>query len=178
MPDTIDVLLTEELVQQKVAEIGAAITRDFEGESVHLLGILRGSYVFMADLARHIKLPTTVDFIALSSYGEDTKSSGVVKLEIDLGITIHDKNVIIVEDIIDSGLTLSYLTRNLATRNPASLRICTLLSKPSRRKVDIAVDYEGFEIPDEFVVGYGLDYAQQYRNLPYVGIIRNVEAHE
>ena len=146
MRDSIDVLISEEQIQQKVIEIGEAISRDFAGQSVHLLGILRGSYVFMADLARKIDLPTTVDFIALSSYGEDTKSSGVVKLEIDLGISIHNRNVIIVEDIIDSGLTLSYLTRNLATRNPTSLKICTLLSKPSRRKVDIDVDYEGFEI--------------------------------
>lgn len=164
--------ITAEAIARRVAEMGAAISRDHEGKDVHLLGILRGCFVFLADLARHVTVPTTIDFIALGSYGGGTKSSGIVKLEIDLGISIEGRHVVVVEDIVDTGLTLDYLSRNLATRRPASLRICTLLSKPSRRKIEIPVDYVGFEIPDEFVVGYGLDHDQRHRNLPYIGVVK------
>ncbi len=167
-------LIDEDTIRARVAELGAMISRDQGGREVHLLGILRGSFVFMADLARQIAVPTTVDFIALSSYGDETVSSGVVKIEIDLGISIRDREVIIVEDIVDTGLTLQYLLRNLATRGPRSMKLCALLSKPSRRKATVDIDYLGFEIPDEFVVGYGLDHAQRYRNLPYIGVMDGV----
>ncbi len=168
----IEAKITEEAIARRVAELGAAMSRSHEGREVHLLGVLRGCFVFLADLARHVTVPTTVDFIALGSYGNGTESSGIVKLEIDLGISIEGRHVVVVEDIVDTGLTLDYLVRNLATRRPASLEICALLSKPSRRKIDIAVDYIGFEIPDEFVVGYGLDHDQHHRNLPYIGVVK------
>jgi hypoxanthine phosphoribosyltransferase len=164
-------LIDEERIAERVRALGEEIAERHRGHEVHLLGILRGCFVFLADLARCIDLPTTVDFIALSSYGEATESSGVVKLEIDLGINIANRHVIVVEDIVDTGLTLRYLTRNLATRDPAGLEVCSLLEKPARREVEVDIDYLGFEIPDEFVVGYGLDHAQLYRNLPYIGVM-------
>ena len=167
----ISVHLTEEQLNKRIAEIGADITEKFKGESVYLICILKGSIFFTTELAKRIKLPMTIDFMSVSSYGGGTESSGVVKIVKDLDEPLVGKDVIIVEDIIDSGRTLSYLLKNLKARNPKSLRLCTLLDKPDRRVVDVSVDYVGFEIPDEFVVGFGLDYAQRYRNLPYIGVL-------
>ena len=172
----IEVYLTEEQVNKRIAEIGAAITEKFQGESVYLICILKGSLFFTAELAKHIKLPTIIDFMSVSSYGSGTTSSGDIKIKKDLEEPIEGENVIIVEDIIDSGNTLSRLKKVFRARNPKTLTLCTLLDKPDRRVVDdVEVDYTGFVIPDEFVVGYGLDYDQQYRNLPYVGFIKNLE---
>jgi len=167
-----NVLITEEELQKKVAEIGAAITRDFQGEEVLLIGILKGSVPFMADLMRQIKLDVAIDFMSVSSYGSGVKTSGVVRILKDLDMDVHDKNVIIVEDIIDSGLTLSYLRDYLNKREPRCLRIATILDKPSRRKVSLRPDYIGFEVEDKFIVGYGLDIDQKYRNLPYISWIK------
>lgn len=169
---TSEVLITEEQLKARVKEIGAQITEDFKGESVLLVGILKGSVPFMADLMRTIDLDVTIDFMCVSSYGSATKSSGVVRIGKDLDTPIEGKNVIIVEDIIDSGLTLSYLKNQLLARNPKSLKICTALDKPSRRKVEFKGDYVGFEVEDKFIVGYGLDMDQHYRNLPYVSWIK------
>lgn len=169
---TSEVLITEEQIKARVKEIGAQITEDFKGESVLLVGILKGSVPFMADLMRTIDLDVTIDFMCVSSYGSATKSSGVVRIGKDLDTPIEGKNVIIVEDIIDSGLTLSYLKTQLLARNPKSLKICTALDKPSRRKVEFKGDYVGFEVEDKFIVGYGLDMDQHYRNLPYVSWIK------
>ncbi len=154
-----------------MAELGAAISWDYEGKKLMILGVLKGSVVFMADLLRHITIPVEMDFMAVSSYGAGVKTTGVVKILKDLDRLIEGYHVLVVEDILDSGMTLSYLTELLRDRGPASVRIATLLDKPERRKVDIAPDYVGFTVPDEFVVGYGLDYAELYRNLPYVGIL-------
>ena len=163
--------ISEEQLAAKVAELGAAISRDYEGKKLMILGVLKGSVVFMADLLRHITIPVEMDFMAVSSYGAGVKTTGVVKILKDLDRLIEGYHVLVVEDILDSGMTLSYLTELLRDRGPASVRIATLLDKPERRKVDIAPDYVGFTVPDEFVVGYGLDYAELYRNLPYVGIL-------
>ncbi len=165
------ILISEEQLAAKVAELGAAISRDYEGKKLMILGVLKGSVVFMADLLRHITIPVEMDFMAVSSYGAGVKTTGVVKILKDLDRLIEGYHVLVVEDILDSGMTLSYLTELLRDRGPASIRIATLLDKPERRKVDIAPDYVGFTVPDEFVVGYGLDYAELYRNLPYVGIL-------
>ena len=165
------ILISEEQLAAKVAELGAAISRDYEGKKLMILGVLKGSVVFMADLLRHITIPVEMDFMAVSSYGAGVKTTGVVKILKDLDRLIEGYHVLVVEDILDSGITLSYLTELLRDRGPASVRIATLLDKPERRKVDIAPDYVGFTVPDEFVVGYGLDYAELYRNLPYVGIL-------
>lgn len=165
------ILISEEQLAAKVAELGAAISRDYEGKKLMILGVLKGSVVFMADLLRHITIPVEMDFMAVSSYGAGVKTTGVVKILKDLDRLIESYHVLVVEDILDSGMTLSYLTELLRDRGPASVRIATLLDKPERRKVDIAPDYVGFTVPDEFVVGYGLDYAELYRNLPYVGIL-------
>ncbi len=170
--DLSDILITEEQLKQRVKELGARITEDFRGEPVILIGILKGSVVFMADLMRAIDLDISIDFMSVSSYGGATSTSGVVRIMKDLDSDIKGKNVIIVEDIIDSGLTLKYLKEYLSKRNPACLRICTILDKPSRRKVEIRGDYVGFEIEDKFIVGYGLDIDQKYRNLPYVSWVR------
>lgn len=169
MSGKVKVLISEERVMEKVAELGRQITKDYAGKTVHLICILKGSVMFMSDLSKRIDLPVTMDFMAVSSYGDDTVSSGVVKIIKDLDENIAGKDVVIVEDIIDSGRTLSYLKQILLDRKPSSLKICTLLDKPERRvnKVDIA--YTGFTIPDLFVIGYGLDYQQKYRNLPFVG---------
>ncbi|RBW70871.1 hypoxanthine phosphoribosyltransferase [Bacillus taeanensis] len=164
-------LLTEEQIQTRVKELAEEIERDFNGEDVLLVGILKGAVVFVSDLMRNMKINVSIDFMAVSSYGNSTTSSGVVKLIKDLDTDIKNKNVIIVEDIIDSGLTLNYLQKNLRDRSPKALKICTLLDKPERRKCDIPVDYCGFEIPDKFIVGYGIDYAEKYRQLPYIGIV-------
>ena len=166
------VLLTKEQLEQRISELGAEITRDYQDKELVLAAVLRGSYVFMADLTRAIDLPLTVDFMAVSSYGAGTVSSGQVEIKKDLSDPIEGKNLLIVEDILDSGNTLYYLMDVLSARRPASIRICTLLDKPERRVKPIKADYAGFVIPDAFVVGYGLDYAEKYRNLPYVGVLK------
>ncbi len=172
MSETISVMLEEDVVDKRISEIGEQISKDYAGKEVHLICILKGSVFFAAELAKRITVPVSIDFMSVSSYGNDTKSSGVVKIIKDLDEPLEGKDVVIVEDIIDSGRTLSYLMKTLEHRKPASLRLCTLLDKPERRVVkDVVVDYTGFTIPDEFVVGYGLDYAQKYRNLPYIGIV-------
>ena len=162
-------LLSEEEVDRRIKEIGEQITKDYEGKSVHLVCVLKGGSFGMCELAKRINLPVSLDFMSVSSYGGDTKSSGVVRIVKDLDESIKDKDVLVVEDIVDSGRTLSYLLKMLGERKPNSLRLCTLLDKPDRRVVDVNVDYTGFKIPDVFVVGYGLDYDQLYRNLPYIG---------
>ena len=167
----INVHLTEEQIEQRVRELGAEISKVYGDEPVCLICILKGSVFFTCELAKRITVPVTMDFMQCSSYGGETKSSGIVKIVKDLDETIMDRNVIIIEDIIDSGRTLSHLKKLLAQRNPASLKICTLLDKPERRVVDVDVEYVGFQIEDKFVVGYGLDYDQQYRNLPYIGMV-------
>ncbi len=169
---TQEVLISREELAQKVRELGARITEDYKGQEVLLVGILRGSVPFMADLMREIDLDMTIDFMSVSSYGSSTKSSGVVRIIKDLETSIEGKNVIIVEDIIDSGLTLDYLKSHLSGRHPKSLKICAILDKPSRRKVDLKGDYIGFEVEDKFIVGYGLDLDQKYRNLPYISWIK------
>ena len=166
------VLFSEEELKNRVAEIAAEIDRDYAGKEPLLVSVLRGSFVFMADLVRQITLPCTVDFMAVSSYGAGTSSSGQVKIIKDLSEHIEGKDVIVVEDILDSGNTLSYLLQLLQARKPASVRLCTLLDKPSRREKAVEADLSGFVVPDEFVVGYGLDYAQLYRNLPYIGVLK------
>ena len=171
MAERVKVLLTEEEVDARIQAIGDQISRDYEGRQVHLVCVLKGGSFFMCELAKRIRVPVSLDFMSVSSYGSETKSSGVVKIVKDLDETLAGKDVIVVEDIVDSGRTLSYLMEMLKDRKPASLRLCTLLDKPERRVVDVHVDYTGFEIPDEFVVGYGLDYDQKYRNLPYSGIV-------
>lgn len=175
MKEHIRVMISEEDVDRRIAELAAQISKDYEGNSVHLICILKGSVFFTCELAKRITIPVTMDFMSVSSYGDGTKSTGVVRLVKDLDEPLEGRNVIVIEDIIDSGRTLSYLLENLGRRNPKSLRLCTLLDKPDRRVTDVKVDYTGFEIPDEFVVGYGLDYAQKYRNLPYVGVISQEE---
>lgn len=167
------ILFDENALQKRVEELGRQITQDYAGQELLLIGILRGAAVFMADLIRHIKIPISYDFMAVSSYGDSTRSSGVVRIQKDLNENVEGRHVLIVEDIVDTGLTLKYLLENLQSRNSASVKICCLLDKPDRRKVDVPIDYEGFSIPDLFVVGYGLDYAQRYRNLPYIGILRD-----
>lgn len=166
------VLFSEEELKQRVRELGAQITADYAGKEPLLVSVLRGSYVFMADLTRCIDLPCTVDFMSVSSYGAGTKSSGQVQITKDLSDDIEGRDVIVVEDILDSGNTLYYLLQILRARNPASIRLCTLLDKPERRVKEITADYSGFPILDAFVVGYGLDYAERYRNLPYIGILK------
>ncbi|MCI7739591.1 MAG: hypoxanthine phosphoribosyltransferase [Lachnospiraceae bacterium] len=171
MSEKISVLISEEDVDKKVREVAAQISKDYEGKEVHLICVLKGSVFFACELAKRITVPVTLDFMSVSSYGDDTKSSGVVKIIKDLDEPLENKDVLIVEDIIDSGRTLSYLIEILKKRNPASLHLCTLLDKPDRRVRPVHVNYTCFEIPDEFVVGYGLDYAQKYRNLPYIGVV-------
>ena len=166
------VLLNAEQLAKRIEEIGAEITADYAGKEILMIGVLRGAVVFMADLARAIKVPVAIDFMAVSSYGNGTSSSGVVRILKDLDEHIEGKHVLVVEDIIDSGLTLNYLLDNLKSRKPASLKLCTLLNKPERRKVQVNIDYNGFNVPDYFVVGYGLDYAEKYRNLPFIGILK------
>lgn len=171
MAEHIRVLLTEREVDDRIQAIGDQISRDYAGRQVHLVCVLKGGSFFMCELAKRITVPVSLDFMSVSSYGSDTKSSGVVKIVKDLDESLKDKDVIVVEDIVDSGRTLSYLLEMLRDRGPKSLRLCTLLDKPERRVIDVNVDYTGFEIPDEFVVGYGLDYDQKYRNLPYIGVV-------
>ena len=168
-----EVLIDEATLQGRVAELGAEITEDYRGRDLLLIGVLKGAVFFMADLMRAIDIHCEVDFMAISSYGAGVDSSGVVRILKDLDISIEGRNVLVVEDIIDSGLTLSYLLRTLEAREPASLEICALMTKPERREIDVECRYVGFEIPNRFVIGYGLDFAQRYRNLPYVGVLRN-----
>lgn len=175
MKEQVRIMLSEEKVNARIAELAKQISEDYAGRAVHLVCILKGSIFFTCELAKRITVPVTLDFMSVSSYGDDTKSSGVVKMVKDLDEPLQGKDVIVIEDIIDSGRTLSYLLENLSNRNPASLRLCTLLDKPERRVTEVKVDYTGFEIPDEFVVGYGLDYAQRYRNLPYIGVVSFTE---
>lgn len=170
--DIQEVLFSEEQLKNRVQEIARQITADYQGKEIMLISVLRGSFVFMADLCRAIDLPCTLDFMAVSSYGKGTKSSGQVQITKDLSEDISDRHIIVVEDILDSGNTLSYLLKILENRHPASIRLCTLLDKPDRRVKPVQVHYSGFTIPDAFVVGYGLDYAEKYRNLPYIGILK------
>ena len=175
MSETIRVLIPEEKVEERIRELGEKISADYAGKQVHLICVLKGGVFFMCALAKRITVPVSMDFMCVGSYGDGTVSSGVVGIAQDLDESIEKKEVLIVEDIIDSGNTLSYLMDVLKKRNPASMRLCTLLDKPERRVKDVRVDYCGFEIPDEFVVGYGLDYAQKYRNLPYIGVVESLE---
>lgn len=172
MAERIEVLLTEAQVDARIQEIGDQISRDYAGKQVHLVCVLKGGSFFMCELAKRISVPVSLDFMSVSSYGGDTKSSGVVRIVKDLDESLTGKNVVVVEDIVDSGRTLSYLLDMLRDRGPVDVKLCTLLDKPDRRVVDVKVDYTGFQIPDEFVVGYGLDYDQKYRNLPYIGIVK------
>jgi len=170
--DIAEILIGAEELQAKVAELGRQISEDYRGRDPLLICLLRGAVVFLSDLIRVIDIPLEMDFIAISSYGSSTESSGVVRLVMDLKSNITGRNVLIVEDIVDSGRTLAYILDNLRTRRPADIKVCALLSKPSRREVQVELDYLGFEIPDKFVVGYGLDYAENYRNLPFIGVLR------
>lgn len=167
-----EVLVSTEEIEKRVKELGKQITEDYKDSNLMLVGILKGAVIFMAELAKNIDLPITMDFMAVSSYGSSSQSSGIVRIIKDLDSDIKDKDILIVEDIIDTGLTLSYLADNLKKRGAKSVKICTLLDKPERRKVNVSVDYKGFEIPDEFVVGYGLDYAEKYRNIPYISALK------
>jgi hypoxanthine phosphoribosyltransferase len=166
-----EVLVDPEVLSARVAELGAEISADYEGRDLLLIGVLKGAVFFMADLMRKLTIPCEVDFMAISSYGASTDTSGVVRILKDLDINIEGRHVLVVEDIIDSGLTLSYLMRNLESREPATLEVCALLTKPDRREIDVPVRYVGFEIPNRFVIGYGLDFAERYRNLPYVAVL-------
>lgn len=172
LDDIAQVLIPEDLLQERIKELGQQISKDYQGKDLLLLCILKGGVAFLVDLMRHITIPHEIDFMAISSYGDGIESSGVVRILKDLDETINGKHVLIVEDIIDTGHTLAYIVANLKTRNPASVRICALLNKPSRREIDSSIDYVGFEVPNEFVVGYGLDYAEHYRNLPFVGVLK------
>jgi hypoxanthine phosphoribosyltransferase len=166
-----EILIDEETLAARVAELGVEVSSDYQGRDLLLIGVLKGAVFFMADLMRHLTVPCEVDFMAISSYGDSTDSSGIVRILKDLDINIEGRDVLVVEDIIDSGLTLSYLMRNLESREPASLEVCALLTKPARREIDVPVRYVGLEIPNRFVVGYGLDFAERYRNLPYVAVL-------
>ena len=175
MAEKIKVLISEEEVDARIRELGEKISKEYEGKQIHLICVLKGGVFFMCELEKRITVPVSMDFMCVGSFGDGTKSSGVVRLAKDLDESIENKEVLIVEDIIDSGNTLYYLMDVLRQRKPASLRLCTLLDKPDRRVKDVHVDWTGFEIPDEFVVGYGLDYAQKYRNLPYIGVVEVAE---
>ena len=170
--DVSEILIDTDRLQGRIGELGLQITTDYEGKDLLLVGVLKGAVFFMADLMRELALPCEIDFMAISSYGAGTDSSGVVRILKDLDLNIAGRDVLVVEDIIDSGLTLSYLMRTLRARRPASLEICTLLTKPERREIEVPVRYVGFEIPNRFVIGYGLDFAERYRNLPYIGVLR------
>ncbi len=173
--DDVDrILIPEDVLQARIAELAAEINVTYTDEDrLLLVCVLKGAFMFLADLMRHLEIRHEVDFMEISSYGTGTVSSGVVRILLDLAQNIEDRHVLIVEDIVDSGRTLDYITRNLHTRGPASLRVCTLLSKPSRREVEISTDFVGFEVPDEFVIGYGLDFAEEYRNLPFIGVLKS-----
>jgi hypoxanthine phosphoribosyltransferase len=168
-----EILIGEQALQRRIAELGREISADYADRDLLLIGVLKGAVFFMADLMRHIRVPCEVDFMAISSYGASTDSSGIVRILKDLDISIEGRNVLVVEDIIDSGLTLSYLVRTLEAREPATLEVCALLTKPERRQIEVEVRYIGFEIPNRFVIGYGLDFAERYRNLPFVGVLHD-----
>lgn len=170
--DLAKVLITEEEIMAKVKELGMQISKDYAGKDLLIVGILKGAVLFMSDLIRALDISVNIDFMAVSSYGKSTESSGAVRILKDLDTSIEGRNILIVEDIIDTGLTLKYLTENLLSRGPKTIKVCTFLDKPERRKVDIISDYTGFAIPDEFVVGYGLDFAEKYRNLPYIAVLK------
>ena len=172
--DIVEVLISEAALAERIAEMGAQISRDYAGKELMLICILKGANMFLADLARQISVPVSYDFVAVSSYGADTKSSGVVRILKDLDESVESKHVLVIEDIVDTGLTLrlSYLLENLRSRRAASVKICTLLDKPSRRRMDVPVDYFGFKVENQFVVGYGLDYQGRYRSLPYIGLLK------
>lgn len=170
--DIAEILIDEERLQKRIKELGEQISKDYEGKDLLLICVLKGAFMFLADLIRHIRIPHEIDFMATSSYGAATETSGVVRILKDLDSPIAGRNVLIVEDIIDTGLTLDYLTRILRARNPSSLRICTLLNKKERRLVNVPLDYVGFDIPNKFVVGYGLDFGEIYRNLPYIAVLK------
>jgi hypoxanthine phosphoribosyltransferase len=169
-----EILVQADELQHRIKEMAADVSRDYKGRDLLLIGVLKGAVFFLADLMRHLDIPCEVDFMAVSSYGSSTDSSGVVRILKDLDAPLEGRNVLIVEDIVDSGLTLQYLMRTLEARNPASIEVCALLTKPERRKVDTPARYVGFEIPDKFAIGYGLDYAERYRNLPYVATLTGV----
>jgi hypoxanthine phosphoribosyltransferase len=171
-PEIGEILVQADDLQHRIAELGAQITEDYRGRDLLLVGVLKGAVFFLADLMRHIEIPCEVDFMAVASYGSATESSGVVRILKDLDMAIEGRDVLIVEDIVDSGLTLQYLLRSLQARNPASLEVCALLTKPARREVDLPARYVGFEIPDRFAIGYGLDHAEKYRNLPFVAALQ------
>jgi len=170
-PSIGDTLVPEDALRARIAELGVEISRDYEGRDLFMVGVLKGAVLFIADLMRELTVPCEIDFMAVSSYGSETDSSGVVRILKDLDASIEDREVLLVEDIIDSGLTLHYLLKNLRARNPRSLEVCSLLTKPERRRVDLPIRYVGFEIPNRFAIGYGLDHAQRYRNLPYVAAL-------
>lgn len=172
LEDIKDILFTKDEIQEKVALLGAAISDEYKGKELLLVNVLKGGVVFLADLIRHITIPSKIDFMAISSYGPSTESFGIVRLVKDLEESVSEKDVLVIEDIIDTGLTLSYLLRNLESRNPNSIKVCTLLDKSVRRIPDVPIHYKGFDVPDVFVVGYGLDYEQKYRNLPFIGILK------
>lgn len=172
IPEAQRILITQQEIEAKVSEMGARISKDYAGSELLVVGILKGAAIFMSDLVRAISIPVAFDFMAVSSYGASTESSGIVRIIKDLEQSIEGRHVLIVEDVVDTGLTLSYLVENLKSRNPASLKLCSLLDKPSRRKVPVKAEYLGFEIPDEFAVGYGLDYSERFRNLPYVAVLK------
>ena len=171
MAETIKVLVSEEEVNERIKTLGKQISENYAGKQIHMICVLKGGVFFMCELAKRISVPVSLDFMQVSSYGDATESSGIVRIKKDLDDTMENKEVIIVEDIIDSGRTLHYLIPVLKQRNPKSIRLCALLNKPDRREVEVQIDYLGFDIPDEFVVGYGLDYAQKYRNLPFIGVV-------
>lgn len=171
--DVSSIIFSEDEIDSKVEELGRSITEDFAGRDLLLIGVLRGCVTFVSDLMREITLPLEIDFLAVGSYGRSSESSGVVRVLKDLNETIDNRHVLLVEDIVDTGLTLNFLLGYLKARNPASVSVCSLLDKPARREVDVDIDYGGFEVPDSFLVGYGLDYAQKYRNLPYIGSLKD-----
>ncbi len=170
--DISEVLFTEQQLADIVKEMGARISRDYEGKNLVMVSVLKGSLIFMADLMREITVPCSIDFLSVSSYGAGTTTTGEVRILKDLDATLEGKDLLVVEDILDSGVTLSFLLKNLSARHPQSIRLCTLLDKPERRRVDIHPDYVGAQVPDKFIVGYGLDYAEKYRNLPYIGVLK------
>ena len=174
--DSVEVMLSKEEIAARVAALGAQITRDFKGQPLHVIGVLKGSFMFLADLVRHIELECSIDFLGVSSYGSRTESSGVVRMTQDLSMPIFGKHVLIVEDIVDTGLTMKYLIENMQTRRPESVSVCTLLHKPSNQHVEVPIHYVGFTIPNRFVIGYGLDYAETYRNLPFIGLVKDPDA--
>lgn len=170
--DMSEVLVSSEAIAGKIKELGAAISRDYAGQDLLMVGVLKGAVIFLSDLLRSVTIPVSIDFMAVSSYGAATKSSGIVKIQKDLDDSIEGRHLLVVEDIIDTGLTLHYMLENLASRRPASIKVCALLDKPNRRQIEVPLDYRGFSIEDKFVVGYGLDYAEKYRNLPYIGVLK------